>query len=626
MSEGKKYQQKAGDQGLNCIAYNGNFDGHYCRKLTKEECFQLEKEMLAELKKRGKYTGDNDLVDWDESAGACELNDAQVANNINKVGKYTAIVGLTVAGAVTGGTSTAAAISLMAVELAGVAGEVYTERKKELLPQEWANDFLAASRKCNNSSCAESTLRSNFQKIAQASDKLNRDVLNQVDTELARLAEKLPDSRLQQIIDSSEPPSCWDTWECQGWIFTGMQFASLGVGVGKGLVKLTKTLSTKSASVMSRAGARAASHMDNLDDMLRMSPEEFSRRYSSRLGDYGIKEERTATGGFRYRDSNGRFISRENVARRMHGQPETPSGGAGNTSGNGGGGSSSSGSGGSGGGTTGGATGGASNGTPPGSGGTGSGPHNGNGGPSGNTGGSSASGGGNGAGHSGSTGSGNTGSGGSTGGSGGTGSGPHNGNGGPSGNTGGSSASSGGNGAGHSGSTGSGNTGSGGSTSGSGGTGSGPHNGNGGPSGNTGGSSASSGGNGAGHSGSTGSGNTGSGGSTSGSGGTGSGPHNNGGSTSGNTGNTGSGPRTTGGGTSGAFNPHTDYNPNITATDKDAVLSKWGLDTGADKAAVKKRFRELSLAFHPDRYGDAGTAIMQKINVEADVLRNAGLL
>ncbi len=313
MSEGKKYQQKAGDQGLNCIAYNGNFDGHYCRKLTKEECFQLEKEMLAELKKNGKYTGDNDLVDWDEAAGACELNDAQVANNINKAAKYTTIVGLTIAGAVTGGSSTAVAVSLMAVELAGVAGEMYTERKIELLPQEWANDFLAESRKCNSSSCAEATLRSNFQKIAQASDKLNRDVLNQVDTEMARLAEKIPDSRLEQIIQTSEPPSCWDTWECQRWIFTGMQFASLGVAVGKGLVKLTGVFAKKATAAATKTGAKAvtttAAHSDDVARGAVKSTKE-------ELADIGVVESKA------YRDvKTGQMISKDEVLARIDRMP-----------------------------------------------------------------------------------------------------------------------------------------------------------------------------------------------------------------------------------------------------------------------------------------------------------------
>lgn len=323
MSEAKKYQQKAGDQGLNCIAYNGNFDGHYCRKLTKEECFQLEKAMLAELKKNGKYTGDNDLVDWDEAAGACELNDAQVANNINKAGKYTAIVGLTIAGAVTGGSSTAVAVSLMAVELAGVAGEMYTERKIELLPQEWANDFLAESRKCNSSSCAEATLRSNFQKIAQASDKLNRDVLNQVDTEMARLAEKIPDSRLEQIIQTSEPPSCWDTWECQRWIFTGMQFASLGVGIGKGLVKLTGVFSKKAAAAATKTSAKAAtttaSHTDDVarltshsDDVTRVA----TKSTKEELAEIGVAESKA------YRDiKTGKMISKDEVLARIDRMP-----------------------------------------------------------------------------------------------------------------------------------------------------------------------------------------------------------------------------------------------------------------------------------------------------------------
>ena len=323
MSEGKKYQQKAGDQGLNCVAYNGNFDGHYCRKLTKEECFQLEDAMLAELKKNGKYTGDNDLVDWDEAAGACELNDAQVANNINKTGKYTAIVGLTVAGAFSGGTTSAVALSLMAVELAGVVGEVYTERKVDLLPQEWANAFLAESRKCNNSSCAETTLRNNFQKIAQASDKLNRDVLNQVDTEMARLAEKIPDSRLQQILDTSEPPSCWDTWECQRWIFVGMQCASLVVSVGNGLVKMTGVFAKKAGTVTAKTGTKAltagGAHADDVAKLASHSDDVARGAVKStkeELAEIGVAESKA------YRDvKTGQMISKDEVLARIDRMP-----------------------------------------------------------------------------------------------------------------------------------------------------------------------------------------------------------------------------------------------------------------------------------------------------------------
>ena len=256
VSEGKKYMQNSGDRGLDCVGVNGNFDGHYCRGLTESECIQLEREMLAELKKYG-YTGKGDLVDWDEAAGACELNDAQIANNINKAAKYTAIVGLTVAGAFTGGTTTAAAVSMMAVELAGIAGEMYTERKKELLPQEWANQFLTASRGCKSASCAENTLRENFGKISQASDKLNKDVLSQVDNELARLAELIPESRLEQIMADPKAPDCWDTWECQSYIFMGMQMASLGVGVGKGLVKLTRVIGRKAGAAVAKNSSKA---------------------------------------------------------------------------------------------------------------------------------------------------------------------------------------------------------------------------------------------------------------------------------------------------------------------------------------------------------------------------------
>ena len=267
LSEIMGYERKAGESGAKCVGNAGKYDGHYCRGLTKSECFELEEKLLSELKRKG-WAGDKDLVDWDEKAGACELNDAQFANNINKTGKYTAIVGLTVTGVFTGGSTTAVAVSLMAVELAGIAGEMYTERKKELLPQQWADEFLAQSRNCKSASCAETTLRSNFGKIQQASDMLNRDVLKQVDNELARLAELLPDERFEQILNSADAPNCWETWECQEKIFMGMQMASLGVAVGKGLVNLTRVIAKKAGKAATKTSTAIVKASTKADDTL----------------------------------------------------------------------------------------------------------------------------------------------------------------------------------------------------------------------------------------------------------------------------------------------------------------------------------------------------------------------
>ncbi len=266
LSEIMKYERDAGESGSKCIANNGKFDGHYCRGLIKSECFELEKLLLKELKTKG-WNGDEDLVDWDESAGACELNAAQFANNVNKTGKYAAIAGLTVGGVVSGGSTTAVAVGLMATELAGMAGEIYVERKKELLPQQWANEFLVASRSCKSSGCAEITLRSNFGKIAQSSDMLNRDVLKQVDDELARLGELLSEDRLADIMNNPQAPNCWETWKCQERIFVVMQMASLGAAVGKALVKFTKVIAKKAGAAATKkttALVKTPSKADNV--------------------------------------------------------------------------------------------------------------------------------------------------------------------------------------------------------------------------------------------------------------------------------------------------------------------------------------------------------------------------
>jgi len=297
LSEIMGYERDAGEAGAKCVGNAGKYDGHYCRGLTKQECFDLEKAMLEELKVHG-WAGDDDLVDWDEKAGACELNSSQFANNVNKTGKYTAIVGLTITGAFTGGTSTALAIGLMATELAGVAGEIYTERKKELLPQQWADEFLAQSRKCSSSSCAETTLRSNFGKISQVSDMLNGDMLKQVDSELARLAEYLPDERFEEILGSADAPSCWETWECQEKIFMVMQMASLVTAVGKGLVNFSRVIAKKAgkaAAETSTAIVKVSSNADNAIDVVK----------GAKAADGAADASKTANAGARAADGVG---------------------------------------------------------------------------------------------------------------------------------------------------------------------------------------------------------------------------------------------------------------------------------------------------------------------------------
>lgn len=267
LSEIMGYERTTGEDGAKCVSNSGKFDGHYCRGLTESECYELEEKLLAELNRKG-WAGDKDLVDWDEKAGACELNSAQFSNNVNKVGKYTAIAGLTVGGVFTGGTSTAVAVGLMATELAGMAGEIYTERKKELLPQQWADEFLTASRKCSGASCAETTLKSNFGKISQASDMLNKDVLKQVDDELARLAEYLPDERFEEILGSADAPSCWETWECQERIFMVMQMASLATAVGKGLVNFSRVIAKKAGKAAAETSTAIVKVSSNADDAI----------------------------------------------------------------------------------------------------------------------------------------------------------------------------------------------------------------------------------------------------------------------------------------------------------------------------------------------------------------------
>ncbi|MCR5194677.1 MAG: J domain-containing protein [Alphaproteobacteria bacterium] len=60
------------------------------------------------------------------------------------------------------------------------------------------------------------------------------------------------------------------------------------------------------------------------------------------------------------------------------------------------------------------------------------------------------------------------------------------------------------------------------------------------------------------------------------------------------------------------------------ATNSKDVLRKWGISENSKPEDIKKRYRELSAIFHPDKVGGSNE-VMQIINAENEILIKSGL-
>ncbi|MBR5355170.1 MAG: hypothetical protein IK122_03510, partial [Alphaproteobacteria bacterium] len=250
-SEMWKTYQKAGKQAINCIVNGGTYSGKGCLGLTEQVC----QAVAAQDKKS---CPECQSAHWDANLEQCVLPAGAAARNLEQGIKVGTIVVVAVgAAAVTVATGGAAGVgaALLVVEVVGAGVETVATAKI----QQAAVDFLNASNKCKDASCAESMIKNNFQRLANLQNDFAAAEVNAIDSEMARLYELIPDNsevfNLTKLEDSQLSMFAAGSWEPeQVWRAIGvtMQMASLFTSIGKWILGKVPRLAKTTAVVTTK--------------------------------------------------------------------------------------------------------------------------------------------------------------------------------------------------------------------------------------------------------------------------------------------------------------------------------------------------------------------------------------
>ncbi|MBO7066752.1 MAG: hypothetical protein J6W40_03970 [Alphaproteobacteria bacterium] len=279
LSEAWHTYNKSGREAMNCITWGGTFTGQKCVGLNEQMCNMVRNataESCPECKE----------IKWDSLRGLCELPSSVDATNLRRGLNYSAIVGGAVVGVVvTVGTLGAASAGTVIV-LAGLGIETLgsaIELKAQRDIYKTADEFFENSAYCNDKYCAEYLIMDYLKTMANQQNDLSEAELNAVDSELARLAELVPDdSELYNIfingfdLESNETGEWTDAqiWRAVG---IGMQSVSVLTGIGRWVVSKSPLLQKglqKTSLVFSKRLRKAAQvaranfvDYDKLDDV-----------------------------------------------------------------------------------------------------------------------------------------------------------------------------------------------------------------------------------------------------------------------------------------------------------------------------------------------------------------------
>lgn len=274
---------EGGVQGMSCIVTGGTYSGERCIGLGEQQCNILRQSNLKECPECR-------AAKWDPDTESCVLPSSADAQNLQKGVNITLIAGgaiagvvITVAtfggfaataaaaGAVATGTATAAqttAIVFTSLETIGGVIELNQQYKINGI----ADDFLVESNKCKNATCAKKMLAENLQRMANLQNDMTAAEADAVDTEMARLANLIPDddeiwaTMLVNGTDMADNKAgFWESWEPeQVWraVGIGLQLASLITGITKWAISKSSRIA-KSTAAIKQKFARAIQSIDN---------------------------------------------------------------------------------------------------------------------------------------------------------------------------------------------------------------------------------------------------------------------------------------------------------------------------------------------------------------------------
>lgn len=257
---------KGSIQGMGCIVNGGTFSGERCIGLGEKQCMLLREANLQECP-------ECKAVYWEDETQSCVLPSSASASDLKKGINITLIVAGAVVGVVltvaTAGSATA--VVLTGIETAGAAIEVTSQLKIDAI----ADDFLVKSNRCKDAACAKELIKENLKRLANFYNDMTATEVSAVDSELARLANLIPDddeiwaTRLMNgpgIADNQLGFFDADSWEPeQVWRAVGitLQLTSVVSSITSFLVKKSSNALTKSTAAIKQKFARAIQSIDN---------------------------------------------------------------------------------------------------------------------------------------------------------------------------------------------------------------------------------------------------------------------------------------------------------------------------------------------------------------------------
>ena len=275
INEKWKKTAEGGVQGMSCIVTGGTYSGERCIGLGEQQCNILRQSNLKECP-------ECKAAKWDAETQSCILPSSKSAQNLQKGVNIGLIVGGAVVGVVitvaTVGTATAAvagaaaatksAIAFTAIETVGAGIELTSQLKINGI----ADDFLVESNKCKDATCAQEMLSQNLQRMANYANDMTAAEADAVDSEMARLANLIPDDDeiwATMLINGTDMADnklgFWESWEPeQVWraVGIGLQLASLITGITKWAISKSSRIA-KSTAAIKQKFARAIQSIDN---------------------------------------------------------------------------------------------------------------------------------------------------------------------------------------------------------------------------------------------------------------------------------------------------------------------------------------------------------------------------
>ncbi len=285
INEKWKKTVEGGVQGMSCVVSGGTYSGERCIGLGEQQCNILRQSNLKECP-------ECKAAKWDKDTESCILPSSADAQNLQKGVNITLIAGgviagvvITVAtfggfaataaaaGAVATGTATAAqTTAIVFTSLEAIGGVI--ELNQQFKINGIADDFLVESNKCKNATCAKKMLSQNLQRMANYANDMTAAEADAVDSEMARLANLIPDDdeiwatmlvNGTNMADNKLGFFDTDSWEPeQVWraVGIGLQLTSLITGITKWAISKSSRV-VKSTAAIKQKFTRAIQSIDN---------------------------------------------------------------------------------------------------------------------------------------------------------------------------------------------------------------------------------------------------------------------------------------------------------------------------------------------------------------------------